>query len=557
MPNRVQLLVLFFIICVCACVKQVDYSEDINSLKQEISTIKLRLDSLSNAIKTISNSLTNLEASQKTKISESNSRIDSVSTALKATNASNTQNFIGIAASIKTLTDNIAALGGSFSSMEAGVKNRFDSINKRIDSSYLLIQKATSDLSDSVNAKIILINDNYNTILNNYLNLLKIISATPQVTRLSGIVFKGGFLRGSLLNFYELDSMLNQTGRSFNSTIEDNYGNFELNAQNLKGKFVRVIGDGFYWNEVLNENSATRISLTGICRVDSNETVNVNVLTHLERQRVEYLYKTLGLSFDSAKTRAVQEVLAAFGYTNTTIKKAEKVSLFGVGDDSKILLAISVLIQGYRSESETTQILNDIGEDLKKDGTLNATTLGNDLKTHLNYVDTAAVLNNVKTRYSRIYNSDTIQTLNMEFIKPFANNTSYTSSGWLMEFPALGNEFALPNVLNDTVTTYSSTIELKCITKRKGLNLKIVLSDENGNALPSIGPNCAFGVNIGSSVGWTLTNNCGLITLQTTGVETNNQYLIVRTDGIKKIKVTFYEHGTTTPTRSKLLTYKP
>ena len=39
--------------------------------------------------------------------------------------------------------------------------------------------------------------------------------------------------------------------------------------------------------------------------------MNVNVLTHLERPRVEYLYNIKNLSFDSAKSQAVKEVLKA------------------------------------------------------------------------------------------------------------------------------------------------------------------------------------------------------------------------------------------------------
>ena len=48
-----------------------------------------------------------------------------------------------------------------------------------------------------------------------------------------------------------------------------------------------------------------------------------------------------------------------------------------------ILLAISTLMQGYRNESEVTQILSDFGQDLEKDGTLTDVTIGNDLATHL------------------------------------------------------------------------------------------------------------------------------------------------------------------------------
>ena len=74
----------------------------------------------------------------------------------------------------------------------------------------------------------------------------------------------------------------------------------EIKATNIGGKMLRVQTDGFYYNEILNSLSTSRIVLTGISKVDSSEKVNVNVLTHIERRRVEYLMNDKSLSFDVA-----------------------------------------------------------------------------------------------------------------------------------------------------------------------------------------------------------------------------------------------------------------
>jgi hypothetical protein len=539
-----------------SCAKQIDYSADIDGIKQDISAIKLRLDSLSNAVKAVSSDLTNLEFSLKLKIDNANNRIDSISSALKTISSSDAQRFADITQSLKTLTDNIAVISASFAKSNSDTKKQFDSLNLKIDSSYQAIKKNITNVNDSLNDKIAAINVNYNTILAYYLNILKIISASSKITIINGSIFTGSFLRGSLLNFYELDSLLTQTGRSFNSTIDDDYGNFVLSAQNIKGKLMRVVGDGFYWNEVLNENSESRVTLTAICKIDSVEKINVNMLTHLERPRVEYLYTNGGLSFDSAKKTAITEVLAAFGFKNTGIKRAEALNIFGVNDESKILLAISTLIQGYRTESEVTQLLGDIAEDLKKDGKLDDVNIGNDIESHLYYMDTTTVLNNVKVKYRKIYNADTVNTLNMSFVKKFQDSTNYNRDKDLLEFPLLGTQSG-KNVLNSTNNTYGIIIALTCINKRKGLNFKVVLTDENGDPLPSISGNCAFGLNLGSTIGWSIIRNCGTITAQLGSVVTNDQYVIAVTDNIAKIKITFYERGLTTPTRSKLLTFGP
>ena len=467
---KYSIAVITITLAILSCNKQVDYGPDINIIKGQITSINARLDSLTSAIKTVTSQLTNIQTTLKATIDNTNNRVDSISTAFATlktqvnTNTSNiaatTKSITDITSSINGLTTDIKTINTSLTKTNTDLKKKTDSILLSIDSSFKIIKVIDSTLkktgfnTDTLSAKTLLLNSSYNDILSKYLELLKIVKTTTQIIEINGSVFKGSFLRGSLLFLYELDTNLNQTGRSFNTTIDDDYGNFELKAQNLSGKLVRVVGDGFYWNEVLNENSSTRISLTGICKIDSNETVNVNVLTHLERARVEYLYNIKKLSFDSAKSQAVKEVLKAFGFENTGIKRAEKVGVVGISDDSKILLAISTLMQGYRTESEVTQIMNDFANDIKKDGTLDDATIGNDLETHLYYTDTTAVLNNFKVKYRKLYNADTVNSVDMRFVKNFQNNTTYAKDKDLIEYPSNSYNYSDPNILNSTVTEY-------------------------------------------------------------------------------------------------------
>lgn len=376
-------------------------------------------------------------------------------------------------------------------------------------------------------------------------------SVSPIVnSQIKGNIFKGGFLQGSLLFLYELDSSLNQTGKSFITTIDDNYGNFELKAQNINGKLVRVVGDGFYWNEVLDENSSTRISLTGICKVDSLNQVNVNVLTHLERLRVEFLYSK-GLTFDSAKSQAVTEVLKAFGFENTGIRRSERVSVVGTGDDSKILLAISTLIQGYRTESEVTQILNDFANDIKKDGKLDDINIGNDLETHLYYMDTSIVLDNFKKRYKKLYNADTVNTLNMSFIKKFQDATNYGKDKDLFEFPEFEKTGKYKNILHPSTSIITtSEFGVTANITRKGMRIKVEVLNEDGS---SVG--CTFGFPQGMETGWTIAvPNCFMPIYTSTGQGLQNAYTYFGAK--KRYRVNIYENGFTTPTRFKIITYQ-
>ena len=578
---KYSIAVITITLAILSCNKQVDYGPDINIIKGQITSINARLDSLTSAIKTVTSQLTNIQTTLKATIDNTNNRVDSISTAFATlktqvnTNTSNiaatTKSITDITSSINGLTTDIKTINTSLTKTNTDLKKKTDSILLSIDSSFKIIKVIDSTLkktgfnTDTLSAKTLVLNSSYNDILSKYLELLKIVKTTTQIIEINGSVFKGSFLRGSLLFLYELDTNLNQTGRSFNTTIDDDYGNFDLKAQNLSGKLVRVVGDGFYWNEVLNENSSTRISLTGICKIDSNETVNVNVLTHLERARVEYLYNIKKLSFDSAKSQAVKEVLKAFGFENTGIKRAEKVGVVGISDDSKILLAISTLMQGYRTESEVTQIMNDFANDIKKDGTLDDATIGNDLETHLYYTDTTAVLNNFKVKYRKLYNADTVNSVDMRFVKNFQNNTTYAKDKDLIEFPLTSYSYTENNILNSNNNSISQDLNggmwrfaISCTIKRKGLNLKVKLVNEDGSALTAKNGGCSFNNPLGYTKGWQTASMCNSITLSTDNTGVYDHYNTTDNNAFtmpKKVRVDFYEKGFVTPSRFKIITF--
>ena len=527
---KYSIAVISITLAILSCQKQIDYGPDIALLKSDVASLK-------SSITTITAQLTSLEASLKAKIDLTNAKIDTINSTI---NTLNTKTIAG-------LTADILAINNSIKNTNAESTKRLDSLRTvilKIDTSINVTTPSATSLSES-----------YNKLLTNYVEILKIVKSTLAVVEINGSVFKGSFLRGSLLFLYELDTNLNQTGRSFNTTIDDDYGNFDLKAQNLSGKLVRVVGDGFYWNEVLNENSSTRISLTGICKIDSNETVNVNVLTHLERARVEYLYNIKKLSFDSAKSQAVKEVLKAFGFENTGIKRAEKVGVVGISDDSKILLAISTLMQGYRTESEVTQIMNDFANDIKKDGTLDDATIGNDLETHLYYTDTTAVLNNFKVKYRKLYNADTVNSVDMRFVKNFQNNTTYAKDKDLIEFPEFERNGDYKNILYSSTTSITgSNFGLSCNTSRKGLTLKIVILNEDGTALSGY----TFGYAPGGVKNWDISGYADFRPTYTATLNGINDMSLSYGGGggiPKKHKINFYERGSALPSKFKIVTF--
>ena len=228
----------------------------------------------------------------------------------------------------------------------------------------------------------------------------------PISITMSGNIEKGPFIPGSNISFYELDSSLNQTGKSYTSTINDIQGKYELKFLNIPGRIFRIQSDGFYFNEVLNTLSTSRIVLQGISRIDSTQTVNINILTELERRRVEYLISSKSLTFEAAKKQAITELLNIFKVSSSTISSTESTNLFG--SNGAILLSLSVLFQGYRTDAQLSELLTDFSNDFYNDGTLENITIFKRIYNHGLFIDTASVASNIKDKFNIGVNSFSI-----------------------------------------------------------------------------------------------------------------------------------------------------
>ena len=142
-------------------------------------------------------------------------------------------------------------------------------------------------------------------------NCQKDSSSTSTVQDITGYVQKGPFINGSSVTVYDLQSDLTASGKSFNTQITDNKGTFGLNNISISSNNIGLRADGFYFNEVSGEQSAAQITLNALADISGKSDINVNVMTHLEKPRVEYLMKN-GKSFADAKIQAQKEILSIF-----------------------------------------------------------------------------------------------------------------------------------------------------------------------------------------------------------------------------------------------------
>lgn len=189
--------------------------------------------------------------------------------------------------------------------------------------------------------------------------------------KISGVSQKGPFLVGSTITLHEIDDeTFGTSGRSFPDKIKNDKGEFEISYKELSSNYALLIADGYYRNENTGNKSTSPIKLNALSDLSDRSTVNVNLLTHLEYDRVIYLINEKGMEYKEAKAQAEKEILAAFGISEIKDANAEDLSIFGSTENDRALLALSVLMQGSASEGEFSERLALIAQDLEKDGSI-------------------------------------------------------------------------------------------------------------------------------------------------------------------------------------------
>lgn len=185
---------------------------------------------------------------------------------------------------------------------------------------------------------------------------------------ISGVSQKGPFVNGSSVTVQELEGKtLAQTGRSYEGKIKNDRGEFSVNVVNLESQFALLKANGFYRNEVTGEQSKSQVTLYALTDLSDRDEVNVNLLTHLEYERSLNLATSEGMTVAKAKKQAEKEIFATFGIEGD-FESSEDLNIFGSGDGSAALLAISTLMQGDLKEADFSKRLADYATDIETDG---------------------------------------------------------------------------------------------------------------------------------------------------------------------------------------------
>lgn len=361
----------------------------------------------------------------------------------------------------------------------------------------------------------------------------------------SGYVQKGPFINGSSVVISELDAGLNQTGRSYFTTVTGNSGSFEQKQLELISNYVQLKADGYYFNEVSGKASPGQLTLYALADISKVNSANVNVLTHLEKSRVEYLVQQQGLTFAAAKVQAQQEVLALFNLALPQDATSESLNLTSNG----ILLAVSCILQGQLSTAGMSELMADIISDIKTDGKLDEPSLGSQLIDNARLVNTAAIRQNLVRKYAEPGMGNVNIPDFENYVQQFVDKTAYVPKTFIT-YPDTGSHGI--NILaedvkvikayngHDTINNfYSMKAELP-----EGTSLKVVL--KKGLWYYRVIP---------APENWIVSNYDGVNRSQVfTVTQSNipNDLRIAVEAG--EITVEYYENGASVPTRVKQLT---
>ena len=186
---------------------------------------------------------------------------------------------------------------------------------------------------------------------------------------INGVSQKGPFLEGSSVTMQELDeNSLAQTGKSFKGKVVNDRGDFSIENVALDHPYVLLEVNGYYRNEVTGKKSNGSIFMKALADVSKQPKVNINLLTHLEYERVQTLMNQNNMSIEEAKQQADREIFAAYD-------KVEYLNIFGNGEGDAALLAINVLLLGEESDASFMERFALMGQDFAADGVWNDSLL--------------------------------------------------------------------------------------------------------------------------------------------------------------------------------------
>ncbi|MCQ2097492.1 MAG: histidine phosphatase family protein [Fibrobacter sp.] len=219
-----------------------------------------------------------------------------------------------------------------------------------------------------------------------------------QGVAVAGIAEKGPFRHGTSVTVVELDSVMRlaDSDRSHRTCITTGDGSYSFAPVDLVSPYVRVEAKGFFRNELTGGLSADLVTLTAVTDLTERDSVNVNMLTHLEGPRTLKMIENTGNNqpIRMVKEQALKDILYSFGIkidgfndasfaqgqqqggfggfgqapSATKSMTADDISLFDDGEFSAALIAVSIMMQRKGSGDEMLAYADGIADRIRGNG---------------------------------------------------------------------------------------------------------------------------------------------------------------------------------------------
>lgn len=376
-----------------------------------------------------------------------------------------------------------------------------------------------------------------------------------KIYNFKGKAQKGPLVTGTNITLNELNSSLGQTGKSFTTSIGTDDGTFNLNNIELNSNLALLTANGFYFSEIYGELSSATLSLQAITDLTAKESININVLTHLTKGRIENLVAA-GKSFKDANAQAKSEFLTFLGITDSFDKDFDNLDISAKEDYNAVLLSFSIILQRYTVSwierptltAELTQLLSNLSSDFATDGLISDRKLIDKLLSNISQLNLIDIRKNIEKRYSDL--GQTVSIPNFEkyiaiFQEKYSNNlyTNFTYPSMASPDPVSFPDSKIQNILAPTDTIYRARPSSVAAIVPLNKTLKIKF----------IGSNITMG---GIVSGWELINE------YPNGFTINSQRqnglmsMLILLESSGHATIEYYENNTSTPTYTKKIKWQ-
>ncbi len=215
---------------------------------------------------------------------------------------------------------------------------------------------------------------------------------------ISGKVQKGPFQIGSDITLIELDNSFNPTGRTFFSTIIDNEGRFEFPEVEFSSNYIEIKAEGSFYDESVGVYWPDEISLYALSNLTNPKTINVNLLTHIQRERIKSLCKE-GLSYETSVEKSQKELLAVFNFENFNLDNFPNLDFTINGEGGNILLVITMIIATHNWALQ--EFLTQFSVDFKDNGKIDSENTQNILANIARFLSPEKIVTNLNNFYNQ------------------------------------------------------------------------------------------------------------------------------------------------------------